>query len=50
MADLQSKPLIELNLDTREITITNNIKYIENQLNSSLPKSKSLPVMPRVVS
>ena len=28
MADLQSKPLIELNLDTREITITNNIKYI----------------------
>lgn len=29
MADLQSKPLIELNLDTREITITNNIKYID---------------------
>ena len=29
MTDLQSKPLIELNLDTREITITNNIKYID---------------------
>ena len=29
MVDLQSKPLIELNLDTREITITNNIKYID---------------------
>ena len=29
MADLQSKPLIELNLDTREITITKNIKYYD---------------------
>ena len=29
MTDLQSKPLIELNLDTREMTITNNIKYID---------------------
>ena len=29
MTDLQSKPLIELNLDTREIIITNNIKYID---------------------
>lgn len=33
-----------------DINFDNNIKYIENQLNSSLPKSKSLPVMPRVVS
>ena len=29
MADLQSRPLIELNLDTREITITNSIKYYD---------------------
>ena len=29
MADLQSRPLIELNLDTREITITKNIKYYD---------------------
>ena len=35
MADLQSKPLIELNLDTREITITNNIKYIDIDKNTA---------------
>ena len=29
MADLQSRPLIELNLDTREMTITKNIKYYD---------------------
>ena len=35
MVDLQSKPLIELNLDTREITITNNIKYIDIDKNTA---------------